>query len=121
MDECISQGILKEFLLKNKAEVKRMSIFEYDEEAVRKVLKKEAYEEGEIKGRKEGKREGKKDGKRESILELLEETGSVPKNLRKEILAQKDEDILRKWLLFAAKAESIEAFSTYVSGKKDYF
>lgn len=27
VDECIGQGVLEEFLLKNKAEVKRMSIF----------------------------------------------------------------------------------------------
>ena len=30
--ECISEGILAEFLLKNRAEAKRMSIYEYDEE-----------------------------------------------------------------------------------------
>lgn len=98
VDECICQNILREFLLKNKAEVKRMSIFEYDEEAVRKALKEEAYEEGEMNGRKE------------DILDLLEELGSIPEYIRKEILKQEDEKTLKKWLKFAAKAESIEAF-----------
>ena len=32
IDECIDAGILKEFLKKNRAEVLRMSIFEYDQE-----------------------------------------------------------------------------------------
>ena len=30
--ECIWEGILKEFLEKNRAEVKKMSIYEYDQE-----------------------------------------------------------------------------------------
>ncbi|WP_277258111.1 hypothetical protein [Merdimonas faecis] len=30
--ECIREGILKEFLRKNRAEAKRMSIYEYDQE-----------------------------------------------------------------------------------------
>ncbi len=102
VNECICQGILQEFLLKNKAEVKRMSIFEYDEEAVRKALKEEAYEEGEINGRKEGKKE--------DILDLLEELGTVPEYLRTEILKQEDGETLKKWLKLAAKAESTEAF-----------
>lgn len=49
VDECISQGVLESFLLKNKAEVKYMSIFEYDEEAVRQGIRDEAYAEGEAK------------------------------------------------------------------------
>ena len=32
VDECIEEGILKEFFVKNKAEVISMTIFEYDEE-----------------------------------------------------------------------------------------
>ena len=32
IDECIKKGILAEFLRKNRAEVLRVSIFEYDEE-----------------------------------------------------------------------------------------
>lgn len=32
IEECIQEGILKEFLEKNRAEAKNMSIFEYDQE-----------------------------------------------------------------------------------------
>ena len=107
VDECISHGILREFLLRNKAEVKRMSIFEYDEEAVRRVWKEEGYEEGYEEGEINGKRESRK----EDILELLEEISLIPEELRKEIMEQEEEDTLKKWLKLAAKAESIEAFS----------
>ena len=44
----------KEFLLKNKAEVKRMSIFEYNEEAVRRGIRDEAYAEDETIGEARG-------------------------------------------------------------------
>lgn len=80
-----------------------MSIFEYDEEAVRRVLKEEAYGEGEIMGR------------REDILDLLEEISPVPEYLRKEIMEQEDAEILKKWLKAAARAGSIEMFSMQIS------
>lgn len=50
VDECIDEGILRDFLLANKAEVKRMSIYEYDEEATRRALRIEEYERGIKKG-----------------------------------------------------------------------
>lgn len=77
-DECIREGVLRDFLLENKAEVTKMSIFEYDEEAVRRVLKKEAYEngyteghiEGYAEGRKKGHAKGRKEGRAEEIIEI---------------------------------------------------
>lgn len=54
VDECIGQGVLEEFLLKNRAEVKRRSIFEYNEEAVRWGIRDEAYAEGETIGEARG-------------------------------------------------------------------
>ena len=51
IDECIKKGILAEFLRKNRAEVLRVSIFEYDEEEhmrqEREESRKEGFEEGE--------------------------------------------------------------------------
>ncbi|MBP3702489.1 MAG: hypothetical protein J6I65_01765, partial [Lachnospiraceae bacterium] len=44
--ECIREGILKEFLLQNRAEVMQMSIFEYDQEAHMRMVRKEGWEEG---------------------------------------------------------------------------
>lgn len=118
VDECIEQGILREFLLQNKAEVKHMSIFEYDEEKVRRVLRKEAieegyeegYEEGKSDGRAAGMKEGKIEGKIEDILYFLREKGIVPEELENRIKKQKDETILRKWLRLASNMESVEEF-----------
>ena len=48
VEECIREDILREFLLQNRAEVKRMSIYEYDDDAVKQALKEDAYEDGKI-------------------------------------------------------------------------
>ncbi|MEE1038502.1 MAG: hypothetical protein U0K95_04975 [Eubacterium sp.] len=48
--ECISEGILAEFLIKNRAEAIKMSIYEYDEERQRQWDR----EEGRETGREEG-------------------------------------------------------------------
>ena len=52
VDECIKEGILAEFLSKNRAEVISMSIFEYDKELEEKKLRKAEYEYGSLKVRK---------------------------------------------------------------------
>lgn len=54
--------------------------------------------------------EGKQEGKAEAVLELLEDLGTVPQELKKIILEQSNLDILRRWLKLAAKAETIEEF-----------
>lgn len=71
LDECIRQGILREFLRQNRAEVTKMSIFEYDDEAVKRWLRKDAFDDGEAKGIIEtGRDVGLPEGK---ILERLQE------------------------------------------------
>lgn len=107
VEECIRQGILKEFLLQNKAEVKRMSIYEYDDEAVRQALKEDAYEAGEAAG----KIAGKIAGKREAVVQLLERAGAIPEQLQKRIMEETDITALEWWLGIAARAESIEEFA----------
>ena len=54
VSECIREGILRDFLLQNRAEVISMSIFEYDQEAHMKHLKKEYYADGWEDGIEEG-------------------------------------------------------------------
>ena len=61
-------------------------------------------------GRAEGRTEGIAQGRSESILEVLENVGDVPENVKERIRSQKDEEVLIKWLLLAAKAESMEDF-----------
>ena len=51
IDECIRDGILKEFLLKNKAEVYHMCLYEFDVELHERVLRKEEREEGLQEGK----------------------------------------------------------------------
>ena len=53
--ECIREGILKEFLEKNRADVKKMSIYEYYQEKHIRMERQDAWEEGikegELRGR----------------------------------------------------------------------
>lgn len=67
VSECIREGILKDFLLQNRAEVISMSIFEYDQEAHMKLLKKESYADGWEAGKEEGREEGIAEGIAEGI------------------------------------------------------
>lgn len=57
VDTCIKEDILQDFLLEQKAEVIAMSIYEYNEEYVKKTLHDEGYDaglaEGEIRGKAE--------------------------------------------------------------------
>ena len=50
--ECIREGILKEFLRKNRAEVKRMSINEYDQEKHLRQEREASWEKGKEEGMK---------------------------------------------------------------------
>ena len=50
IDECIKEGILVEFLRKNRSEVKMVSILEYDKEWEEKKLRKAEYEAGKSDG-----------------------------------------------------------------------
>lgn len=50
IDECIREGILREFLEKHRAEVRTVSIFEYDQEKHIKMEREQAWEEGKAAG-----------------------------------------------------------------------
>ena len=56
VEECIREGVLRDFLQANRAEVKKMCLYEYDEEQQRKWDREEAREEGREEGREEEKR-----------------------------------------------------------------
>lgn len=73
VEESIRQGILREFLLQNKAEVTKMSIFEYDDEAVKQALKEDAYEDGKADGIEQGRAEGIEQGRAEGIEQGIEQ------------------------------------------------
>ena len=56
--ECIMDDILAEFLRKNRAEAKSVSIYEYDEEKHMRHVKEEGRQEGLQAGRQNGLQEG---------------------------------------------------------------
>ena len=66
IDECIKEGILADILTKFRAEVKKMSILEYNARLHEETLKKEGYEDGRTQGRTEGLAEG-----RAAILQMI--------------------------------------------------
>ena len=62
VDECIREGVLSNFLRKNRGEAIEMSIFEYDEERELKLIRRAEYEEGLKVGRENGLKDGREDG-----------------------------------------------------------
>ncbi|MBD5520053.1 MAG: hypothetical protein HDR03_02305 [Lachnospiraceae bacterium] len=62
VDYCIKNGILSDFLSKNRAEAIEVSIFEYDEEKHMKSEREWAYNNGRNDGLAEGRTEGEKLG-----------------------------------------------------------
>ena len=55
--ECIREGILKDFLEKNRREAIRVSIYEYDEERHIRQEREDAWEEGRQEGRQESRKQ----------------------------------------------------------------
>lgn len=80
------------------------------DEIVTEVKESEEWEAVQMNILEIGMEQGIAQGKAEDILELLEECGEVPKNLRNTILEETDLERLRAWLKLSAKAGSIEEF-----------
>lgn len=106
--KCIREDkdVLAEFFRKNRAEVLTVGIFECDEEKVMKVIREDGIEEG----RAEGMVWGRIAGKAEAVLDLLEEIGDVPEELRSRIQEEQEALKLKKWLKLAFEERTIEAF-----------
>ena len=114
VDECIREGVLSEFFREHRSEVIEMGIYEIDDETFEQVIREEGREEGVSIGRVQGRAEGivigKVEGKAEAVLELLEELGPIPEELRKTVMEQQDLDTLKNWHKLAARVESVEEF-----------
>ena len=65
INECIQEGILREFLKKNRAEAKAMSIFEYNEEEHLRMERQDAFEDGFEDGFKAGSEQEQANTERE--------------------------------------------------------
>jgi hypothetical protein len=59
----------------------------------------------------EARAEGKAEGKAEAVCDLLEERfGALPEEVRAKIRANRAGEVLRRWLLLAARADTLEQF-----------
>lgn len=90
---CIANGILKEFLLENKAEVIKMTIFEYDEELHKKTLHDEGYEDGFSDGFNDGFNGGELSTLAKQICRKLTKNKS-PETIADEL--EEDIDIVKR-------------------------
>ena len=98
IEDCIQNHVLEDFFRNRKDEVRKVTHLDYTWEKREKLIRKEEYEDG------------KAEGKAESILELLENLGNISEYLRTRVMAEKDLQILSKWLKLAARVDSIDAF-----------
>lgn len=75
IQECISQGILKEYLQRKGSEVCNMLIADYnyelDMEVQREEAREEGFEEGRMAGMEKGMAEGRVEGIREGRKEMI--------------------------------------------------
>ncbi len=78
IDECMEENILVDFFEKHREEVVEVSIYDYDEEKVRKTLADEAREEGVAEGIKEGIKEGIEKG--ETLTKIIQIIKKVKKS-----------------------------------------
>ncbi len=60
VEECIRDNILRDFLMEQKAEVIRMSIYEFDEEKEMAIIRADERELGREEGKVEGRTEGER-------------------------------------------------------------
>ena len=77
VDKCIYDGILEEFLQRNRAEVIAVSIFEYDKEEEERKLRKAEFEAGEQSGIEKGIEKGRRQERLEIVQTLVESGMSV--------------------------------------------
>ena len=97
VEDCIQRGILAEFLSKNRAEVIKVSIYEYDEEKVKRMFKEECMklgmEQGKQLGMEQGKQLGIEQGKQLGIEQGIEQARVI---FRLYISGKSEEDIARE-------------------------
>ena len=122
VDECIQEGILVEFLRKNKSEVVAMSIFEYNKEeeerkwkeSVYEVARAEVFEEGITQGRTQGIaqgiaqgiEQGREEGRAEGLALKLQAEKEIVQSLAERGMNLSDiseitkvsPEIIQKWL-----------------------
>lgn len=97
--ECIREGILSEFLRRNRAEAIEVSIFEYDEERELELLRKEIREIAYEEGHEQGYEQGRKEILTELVCRKLRR-GMEPEKIAQEL--EEDEENIRQLCEIAA-------------------
>lgn len=105
INECIQEGILKDFLEANRAEAIKVSIYEYNEQEHMRMEREDAFEDG----RKLGHDEGLAAGRLENLMGLLRDLGEIPPEIMERVKIL-DADTLKQWNRLAARADSMEEF-----------
>ena len=105
VEQCIREGILSEFLSRNRAEVLKVSIFEYDQELEEKKYREAEYEHGRQDGYDVGIREGRIAALRTMVKNLAKQ--NVPLQQIAEA-AGVDEETVREWIEAPAVKENRE-------------
>ena len=72
VDECISENVLKEFLIAHRGEVLEVLLTEFDEAKYTKAIKQEGYETGYSEGQKSGFHEGQAEERQKNIKSMIE-------------------------------------------------
>ncbi|MDD2971849.1 MAG: hypothetical protein PHE02_06945 [Lachnospiraceae bacterium] len=109
---CIRNDVLKEILMKNRAEVTELIFEEYDEERLREIDRKDAqkrgYQEGLEEGKQKGLEEGKLKGRNEG--EYIKLISQVCRKLQKNYdasqiaeMLEEEKDIIEKICAAASK------------------
>lgn len=96
--DCRENGILVEFVQKYGSEAVNMLYTQWNWDDAMAVEREEAYEEGDL------------NRSRQSVLDLLEDLGEIPEDIRYRIDIERSTEVLRKWHKAAAKAQSFEIF-----------
>lgn len=96
IDRCISENVLRDFLMEHRTEVVKVMTLDYTFERQLMLERREAVEDGRAEGRAEGRVEGRAEGRMEGeLLKLIRQTSKkYMKNLSVEETADMlDEDI----------------------------
>lgn len=99
ISDCIEEGVLKTFFEERRNEVKKSMQLDFTWERREQLIRKEEFNDGKVVG------------KAEAILELLEDLGEIPNELREAINSENNEMDLNKILRMAAKANNLEEFN----------
>ena len=106
IDACIREDILREFLERNRAEARAMSIYEYDQEEHIRLEREDAFEDGRKAGREEGIEKGLLLGVNKKLKELVEK--KVKKGLSASEIADMLEEDLSVITAIMEESESLK-------------